>query len=95
MGDFTGVEGKGGADAEVDGGGEEVFVFGKLTGAKPRTMDHPETEVIEAGEDSSIHINRIVPVYPLLTMLVGPTATEPPPFTFISTTTPSKPSTSA
>jgi ATP-dependent DNA helicase RecG len=45
--------------------GDEVFVFGRLVEAKPRTMDHPETEVIEGGEESFIHINRIAPVYPL------------------------------
>src|SRR5438552_8236476 len=45
--------------------GDEVFIYGKPKWLKPRTMDHPETEVIESGEDSSIHINRIVPVYPL------------------------------
>ncbi|HZV36626.1 MAG TPA: ATP-dependent DNA helicase RecG, partial [Verrucomicrobiae bacterium] len=45
--------------------GDEVFVFGKLKALKPRTIDHPETEVIEGGEESSIHINRIAPVYPL------------------------------
>ncbi len=45
--------------------GDEIFVYGKPIGLKPRTVDHPETEVIESGEDSSIHINRIVPVYPL------------------------------
>lgn len=45
--------------------GDEVFVFGKPGTLRPRTIDHPETEVIEAGEDSSIHLNRIVPVYPL------------------------------
>jgi ATP-dependent DNA helicase RecG len=45
--------------------GDEVFVFGKLQSAKPRTIDHPETEVIEGGEESFIHINRIAPVYPL------------------------------
>jgi ATP-dependent DNA helicase RecG len=44
---------------------DEVFVFGKLKEVKPRTMDHPETEVIEPGEESFIHINRIAPVYPL------------------------------
>jgi ATP-dependent DNA helicase RecG len=44
---------------------DEVFVFGKLKETKPRTMDHPETEVIEAGEESFIHINRIAPIYPL------------------------------
>ena len=45
--------------------GDEVFVFGKLSELKPRTMDHPEIEVIEGGEESFIHINRIAPVYPL------------------------------
>src|SRR5271154_3324766 len=45
--------------------GDEVFVFGKLTETKPRVMTHPETEVIEAGEESFIHINRIAPIYPL------------------------------
>jgi ATP-dependent DNA helicase RecG len=45
--------------------GDEVFVYGKLVETKPRTLDHPETEVIEAGEESSIHINRIAPIYPL------------------------------
>ncbi len=45
--------------------GDEVFVFGKLKEIKPRTMDHPETEVIEGGKESFIHINRIAPIYPL------------------------------
>jgi len=45
--------------------GDEVFVFGKVLQVKPRTMDHPETEIIEGGEESSIHLNRIVPIYPL------------------------------
>ncbi len=47
--------------------GDEVFVFGKPGSLKPRTIDHPETEVVveEEGEEGSIHINRIVPVYPL------------------------------
>lgn len=45
--------------------GDEVFVFGKPINLKPRTIDHPETEVIEGGEESSIHINRIAPIYPL------------------------------
>jgi ATP-dependent DNA helicase RecG len=44
--------------------GDEIFVFGKLISLRPRTMDHPETEVIEALE-SSLHLNRIVPIYPL------------------------------
>jgi ATP-dependent DNA helicase RecG len=45
--------------------GDEVFAFGKLSSMKPRTMDHPETEVIDSAEDESIHMNRVVPVYPL------------------------------
>jgi ATP-dependent DNA helicase RecG len=45
--------------------GDEVFVFGRLQSLKPRTIDHPESEVIEGGEESSIHINRIAPIYPL------------------------------
>lgn len=45
--------------------GDEVFVFGKPISLKPRTMDHPETEVIEPGEESYIHVNRIAPIYPL------------------------------
>jgi ATP-dependent DNA helicase RecG len=45
--------------------GDEVVVFGKPLSLKPRTMDHPETEVIEAGEENFIHFNRLTPVYPL------------------------------
>ncbi len=45
--------------------GDEVFVHGKLLSLKPRTMDHPETEIVESGEEASTHLHRIVPVYPL------------------------------
>lgn len=45
--------------------GNEVVVFGKPLLLRPRTMDHPETEVIEVGEEQFIHFNRIVPIYPL------------------------------
>src|SRR5829696_3329258 len=45
--------------------GDEVFAFGKLSSVKPRTMDHPETEVVDSAEDQSIHMNRVAPVYPL------------------------------
>jgi ATP-dependent DNA helicase RecG len=45
--------------------GDEVFVYGKLSETKPRVMTHPETEVIETGEESFVHINRIAPIYPL------------------------------
>ncbi|HWX21100.1 MAG TPA: ATP-dependent DNA helicase RecG [Candidatus Binatia bacterium] len=45
--------------------GNEVVVFGKPLNLKPRTIDHAETEVLEAGEEISIHLNRITPIYPL------------------------------
>ena len=45
--------------------GNEVLVFGKPVQVKPRTIDHPETEVLEGGEESFIHLNRITPIYPL------------------------------
>lgn len=44
--------------------GQEVVVFGKVRSLKPRTIDHPENEVIEAV-DRSVHLGRIVPIYPL------------------------------
>jgi ATP-dependent DNA helicase RecG len=44
--------------------GDETVVFGKPVSLRPRTIDHPETEVIEALE-TSLHLNRIVPIYPL------------------------------
>lgn len=45
--------------------GDEVLVYGKLTGGKRPGLDHPETEIIESDDDPTIHVNRIVPVYPL------------------------------
>jgi ATP-dependent DNA helicase RecG len=45
--------------------GDELLVFGKPVGLKPRTMNHPETEVLEGGEENSVHLNRITPIYPL------------------------------
>jgi ATP-dependent DNA helicase RecG len=45
--------------------GDEVIVFGRLQSLKPRTIDHPDTEVVEAGEENFIHFNRITPVYSL------------------------------
>ncbi len=44
--------------------GEEVVVFGKPVSLRPRTLDHPETEIIERME-TSVHLNRIAPIYPL------------------------------
>lgn len=45
--------------------GDTLFVFGRLRSLKPRVFDQPETETIEEGAEQSIHLHRIVPVYPL------------------------------
>jgi ATP-dependent DNA helicase RecG len=46
--------------------GREFLIFGKLDDEKkPRTFTHPETELVEPGDDEFIHVNRIVPVHPL------------------------------
>jgi ATP-dependent DNA helicase RecG len=44
--------------------GDTVVVYGKVISLRPRTIDHPETEIIDSV-DSSIHLNRIAPIYPL------------------------------
>ena len=43
----------------------EFLVYGKPDSLKPRNIDHPETELVEPGEDEFIHVNRIVPVHAL------------------------------
>ena len=46
--------------------GREFLIYGKLDDEKkPRVFTHPETELVEAGDDEFVHVNRIVPVYPL------------------------------
>jgi len=45
--------------------GREFLVYGKPESLRPRTIDHPETEWVETGEEGFIHFNRIVPIYPL------------------------------
>ena len=46
--------------------GREFLIFGKRDDdKKPRTFTHPETELVEPGEDEFVHVNRIVPVHPL------------------------------
>jgi ATP-dependent DNA helicase RecG len=46
--------------------GREFLIYGKLEDdKKPRTFTHPETELVEPGDDEFIHVNRIVPVHPL------------------------------
>ena len=44
--------------------GDNVHVHGKISAKKPLTMDHPEAEVDEEG-DEFIHLKRVVPVYRL------------------------------
>ena len=45
--------------------GEEVLAFGRVHSIRPRTMDHPETEKVESGDEEFLHVNRWVPIYPL------------------------------
>ena len=45
--------------------GDEVLAYGKPSSLKPRTMDHPETEVFTDTDEARIHLDRVVPVYPL------------------------------
>ena len=45
--------------------GREFLAFGKAESLRPRTFDHPETELLEPGDDEFIHVNRIVPIHPL------------------------------
>jgi ATP-dependent DNA helicase RecG len=45
--------------------GREFVVFGKIDSLRPRTMDHPESELVEPDDDEFIHVNRIAPIHPL------------------------------
>ena len=45
--------------------GREFLAFGKTESLRPRTFEHPETELLENDEDEFIHVNRIVPIHPL------------------------------
>ena len=44
--------------------GDEVVAYGKVISLRPRTMDHPETEIV-SDQETSIHLSRISPIYPL------------------------------
>jgi len=45
--------------------GEDVILYGKVDrGARPQIV-HPELERVEGDEDPSLHIGRIVPIYPV------------------------------
>lgn len=44
--------------------GQELIVYGRMKPyGKKLSMVHPDFEVIREGEDNSIHLNRIVPLY--------------------------------
>jgi ATP-dependent DNA helicase RecG len=45
--------------------GREFLIYGKPDSLKPRNIDHPETELVEPGDDEFIHVSRIVPIHPL------------------------------
>ncbi len=51
--------------------GREFLAFGKTDSLRPRTFEHPETELIENDEDEFIHVNRIVPIHPLTEGITG------------------------
>ena len=44
--------------------GEELLVHGKVRSVRPLAIDNPETERIENGDDRTLHVGRVVPVYP-------------------------------
>jgi ATP-dependent DNA helicase RecG len=44
---------------------QELIIIGKVRSLKPAAMDHPETEAAERDDEPSVHIGRIVPIYPL------------------------------
>ena len=45
--------------------GDDYMAYGKPNSLRPRAMDHPETERAEPGEEAAVHMNRVVPIYPL------------------------------
>lgn len=51
--------------------GREFLVYGKPQSLKPINIDHPETELVEPGDDEFIHVSRIVPFHPLTEGLTG------------------------
>ncbi len=46
--------------------GRELILYGKLFKDKEGLlMTHPEFEILDSSEDSTIHLNRLTPIYPL------------------------------
>jgi ATP-dependent DNA helicase RecG len=44
---------------------DDVLAYGTIKSGRPRSMDHPETEVAEEGEEPTAHFDRLAPIYPL------------------------------
>ncbi len=44
--------------------GQDLFIYGKVRTTKPRSIDHPDTTILEPEEDPRMS-QRLVPVYPL------------------------------
>lgn len=45
--------------------GDQLIVYGTVRYLRPATMDHPETEILEDGDEAGAHFERITPIYPL------------------------------
>lgn len=46
--------------------GEELILYGEVESRPRLQMVHPEIERVEGGDEVSIHMGRIVPIYPLV-----------------------------
>ena len=46
--------------------GDEMILYGQIEPGHHPQMTHPELERIEVGEEESVHVGRIVPIYPLV-----------------------------
>lgn len=46
--------------------GDRMFAYGKVKRVKDRLfLDHPEIEIVEAGDSPGLHSGRLTPIYPL------------------------------
>ncbi len=47
--------------------GQRVILYGKVTYYRngPLQMQHPDFEIVEDGDEESLHMGRLVPIYPL------------------------------
>ena len=46
--------------------GDELILYGKVEGGSRAQIIHPEMERVEGDEEHSLHMGRIVPIYPLV-----------------------------